>query len=61
MSAAKHRYELWLNGGVAARYKTMGQALLGALWRSKKLQTSIYIWRAGKSGYCAATVRAGGV
>ena len=32
----KPRYELWCDGMMIARYSTLGQALLGAAWRSRK-------------------------
>src|SRR6202161_2506828 len=42
VSAAKYRYELWASGEMLARYKTLGPAVLGALWRSKKLKKYVY-------------------
>jgi hypothetical protein len=58
------RYELWRNGTVLARYKTLNQALLGAVYRSRKLGAKVYVWEAGKRGSdiahsCLAVVQAG--
>jgi hypothetical protein len=39
-----HRYELWSGGDLLAKYKTIGQALLGALWRSRKSNAIVYVW-----------------
>jgi hypothetical protein len=57
---SKHKYELWENGDRLAKYKTLGQALLGALWRSEELQAPVFVYRAGEtSGTCLARVAAG--
>ena len=58
MSAPKHRYELWAHGYVIAKYNTLGQALLGAAWRSRKRKRTVYIW-AAKPHKFVAFVRAG--
>ena len=42
------RYELWWGGERIARYKTLSQALLGALWRARKLQRSVAVYRGEK-------------
>lgn len=36
MSAKKPRYDLWSYGERLASYATLNQALLGAVWRSRK-------------------------
>jgi hypothetical protein len=57
MSAA--RYELWASGILRASYRTLGQALLGALWRSRKLEKYVYVHKANSlstSSRCVATV-----
>ncbi len=38
-----YRYELWSRGIYLSKYKTLGQALLGALRRARKLQRAIYV------------------
>lgn len=56
---SKHRYELWLSNQVLARYETLGQALLGALWRSRKQQKTVYVWTVeGVESHCIAKVAA---
>jgi hypothetical protein len=37
------KYDLWASGKRLAQYHTLGQALLGALWRSKKRETYVYV------------------
>ena len=54
MSAPKHRYELWSNGQLIARYVTLGQALLGAKWRSQKRGSPIYVWTTGEGRFVAS-------
>jgi len=49
VSAATYRYVLWACGSKVGKYKTLGQALLGALWRSKKLEQAVYVWETGSS------------
>ena len=38
-------YGLYVNGYGLARYATLGQALLGALWRSRKVGSRVYVMR----------------
>jgi hypothetical protein len=54
------RYELWAGGKLLATYQTLGQALLGALWRSKKLKRYVYTHKTNKktSSQCVAAVTA---
>jgi hypothetical protein len=60
MTAAKYRYELWVQGDRIAKYKTLGQALLGALWRSEEMQEAVFVYKAGVNcGACLARVAAG--
>lgn len=50
-------YELWASGLKRATYRTLGQALLGALWRSKNLQRYVYVYKTTKKrSQCVATV-----
>ena len=53
-------YALWANGEPLATYKTLGQALLGATWRSRKSGHAVGIYTRTKTGgeRCVATVRA---
>jgi hypothetical protein len=60
MSAPKYQYELWISGAIVAKYQTIGQALLGALWRSRKREKTVYIWSANKPYRLLAEVRGGG-
>jgi hypothetical protein len=57
--SAWYRYELWLGGNRIAKYKTLGQALLGARWRSRKHEKAIYVWSAREPYRFIAEVRAG--
>jgi hypothetical protein len=41
---SKPRYELYVGGVQIAKYKTQGQALLGAVWRSRKYYSPVYVW-----------------
>jgi hypothetical protein len=51
------RYELWAAGNRLAKYKTLAQALLGAVWRAKKLKLSVYVYTTGlKNGRCVACI-----
>jgi hypothetical protein len=43
--SAKISYDLWASGTLRAKYRTLGQALLGALWRSKKLTRYVYVYK----------------
>lgn len=52
----QHRYELFMDGYILAKYETLGQALLGALWRSRKRMGSVYVWEIGKHERCIAKV-----
>lgn len=52
----QYRYELLMDGHLLAKYETLGQALLGALWRSRKRMGAVYVWTLGKSGACIAKV-----
>ena len=45
MSGPAYRYELWGNGQLLGKYKTLGQALLGATWRSRKRAHQVGIYR----------------
>lgn len=45
MSATKLRYELFVEGDLIARYKTLGPALLGALWRSEKAGSVVAVYK----------------
>lgn len=47
----KYGYELWSGGVRIAKYKTLSQALLGALWRSRKSsnRSAVYVWRGGEN------------
>jgi hypothetical protein len=38
-------YELWASEIKRATYHTLGQALLGALWRSKKTELYFYVYK----------------
>jgi len=58
--SATHRYEVWSQGVVIAKYKTLGQALLGAVWRSRKLERRVFVWAAGRTGTFIAEVRGRG-
>lgn len=51
-------YELWSSGRNLATYKTLGQALLGALWRSKKLKRYVYVYKKVIRGQSIAAVTA---
>lgn len=52
-----YRYELGANGAVIARYRTLGQALLGAVWRSKRLGATVYVYKANdKRGAIIAAI-----
>lgn len=63
----KYGYELWSGGVRIAKYKTLSQALLGALWRSRKSsnRSAVYVWRGARtfdfmdSSRCIATVQSG--
>jgi hypothetical protein len=54
------RYELWASGQLRAKYATLGQALLGAAWRSRKLKRYVYVHKTDgkKSSRCVAAVAA---
>jgi hypothetical protein len=52
-------YELWARGERQAKYHTLRQALLGAVWRSKKLKLSLCVFKTEKcSSKYIATVDA---
>jgi hypothetical protein len=53
-----YRYVLWASGLSRATYRTLGQALLGALWRSKKLERYVYVHKTNGKTYsrCVAVV-----
>jgi hypothetical protein len=42
-------YELWARGERQAKYRTLRQALLGAVWRSKKLRMPLHVYKTEKS------------
>jgi hypothetical protein len=54
------KYELWASGHLRATYRTLGQSLLGALWRSKKLEVHVYVHKTNgqTSSKCVAAVAA---
>lgn len=52
-----YRYELWATNALLAKYKTLAQALLGALTRSKKLARYVYVYKI-RHDQCIAVVTA---
>ena len=56
-----HTYELWARGERLAKYKTLAQALLGAVWRSEKQGFRVYVYKSiEKGGRIVAFVGASG-
>jgi len=51
VSAPLYRYVLWSQGDRIAAYKTLGQALLGAVWRSRKLEQAVGIYSPGPTTF----------
>jgi hypothetical protein len=51
MNAKKSRYHLWVAGRRIAGYATLNHALMGAVWRSRKLEgETIGIYTSTKTG-----------
>jgi hypothetical protein len=51
VSAKKPRYVLWAAGQCLASYATLNQALLGAVWRSRKREgVAVGIYMSTKTG-----------
>jgi hypothetical protein len=51
-------YVLWASGDRLAKYKTLGQALLGAVWRSRYLRARVGVYKRTATGgdKCVAVV-----
>jgi hypothetical protein len=44
MSTPTYRYQLSSCGAPLGRYKTLGQALLGATWRARKRRAAVWVY-----------------
>jgi hypothetical protein len=58
VSAVKFRYVLWSEGERIAQYKTLGQSLLGAVWRARQLRKRVGVYKRTVTGgdKCVAMV-----
>lgn len=60
MSGPAYRYELRAGGLLLGKYKTLGQAMLGAIWRSRKRGKPVYVSKRGVGGRSLCQVDAYG-